>query len=223
MYPVNVGVVSTIVFSLIYIVSKQFTKNTKISAGHASICHALTIVPLTGVALIEYFEDGIINTKLLEKMAGISTGYYIMDSFNLLLSKEFKPAERIAYSIHHGLAFLMVYMITHSWLECELITLVTLTAELSTLFVNFHQQISHFAKDQHRLRFVNGLFMIATFILTRFVFIPAAYYYDMNCIFGSWKNIIVVNMVHVPFLLLNSYWLKLMVAGLIKVVKDKKY
>lgn len=231
-FPVHIACVSIPFFTLLFACSRYKTQSTKISSSHASITHAIVTIYLSGELLRRYFMDNNFDRELTATMSGISFGYYMMDFVSLAVSKEYNWKQRCAYFTHHILALVMIYIISipvqvfpvvRYHIECELVILALITTEVSSLFANFHEQISHYAKTNYRLRFINGLCMLFTFVITRFIFVPVAYYMDRACIFDSVESSRFVNMIVIPFTLLNSYWLNAIIKGTLKALKEKKY
>jgi hypothetical protein len=216
MFPYLVAAISLLIHTTVFGVGKYITKNSKVSSSFASITHAMLVIPITLCALIEYYEDEYVNTSFLTTIAGISTGYFLTDSITVLISSKFTKKERVAFILHHIIAFVMIYVVVFSGITCHRLTLLTLLCEISSMFANFHLLLTHYMKDYRKLRFINGLIMTLSFAITRLVIIPIGYYLEFDCIFDSLYTACMINIIYVPFTILNLYWTKEMIKGIVK-------
>lgn len=205
-YPYYVAVISTTIHFIVFMSILLVTQNVKISSSITSVVHATLSSIMTFSVFLIYIENNYVDRDILKVMGGISAGYFSTDFIALLFTKDFSKSERIEYIIHHIIAFSMIYVVTSTSINCEILIMLTPFTEVSSLLANSYILLAHFLPEYTRLQLFTGIMMIITFVLTRFILVPYGYYYDYAHIYESVDNAFIINSIFVPFMILNIYW-----------------
>lgn len=205
-FPYYVAGISITLHLFGFLTILYISRNVQISSSMTSVFHAtLCTIMIFSVVLI-YIENNYVDTEILKIMGGISTGYFSTDVVTLILTNEFTKSERIEYIIHHMIAFGMIYVVTMTEINCDILLMLTPITEISSLLTNAYILLVYFFPEYKTIQLINGVLMVITFVITRYVLIPFGYYYDFGRIHESYYSATIINMIFMPFMILNIFW-----------------